>query len=436
MEQFPSPFVVNPDFVQKVMNVFKQTISTQQEQIAALIANTNDINCKLSQMQNRLDELNANNERSHNNISDILSEIKDIKSTLCIRKDNTNGDGNVNENNNNNIGITDNDVDYNDTQLSNQQHKQIQKIEKYNLDDLHSKNVFSITLMNDNRIITGSFDGSLSINTINYDKRTYHKDIYMQHAHDDMINSIHSLNETTLLTCSDDKTIKVWNVSQTDLTHIKTISSHSDYVFKLITLSKSRFASCSGDRTIKIWKDSSPYDEIATLNHGGSVFSIIQLKNTDTLVACGNSSSGLSFWNCATYTRIHIIKKYGGSKTGMIQINESKFAVSSDSKVEGYPILIIDTKTFEIEQKIKIDGYITHHSSLCMLDEGSFVYVYEGKIVQISCKDYNVVFKSYKSGFNGLYGVVSVDKGKHLVVDNDSEGVTVVVPVYDDRTEN
>ena len=210
---------------------------------------------------------------------------------MCIRKDITNVNNDVNENNNNDIIIE------SDTHLTNQQHKQIKKIDKFNLDDLHSKNVFSITLMNDIRIITGSFDGSISINTINYDKRTYHKDIYMQHAHDDMINSIHNLNETTLLTCSDDKTIKVWNISQTELALIKTISSHSDYVFKLLTLTNNRFASCSGDRTVKIWNDSSPYDEIATLNHGGSVFSIIHLKNTDTLVACGNSSSGLSFWN-------------------------------------------------------------------------------------------------------------------------------------------
>ena len=46
------------------------------------------------------------------------------------------------------------------------------------------------------------------------------------------------------------------------------------------------------------------------------------------------------------------------------------------------------------------------------MDKGLFVYVYKGKIMQISCKDYDIIFKSYKSVFNEMYVVVSVDKKK------------------------
>ena len=86
MEQFPSPFVINPDFVQKITNVFHQTILAQQERIATLIANTNDINCKLNQMNDRLNEMNVNNERSYNHINDILNEIKEIKRQCVLEK--------------------------------------------------------------------------------------------------------------------------------------------------------------------------------------------------------------------------------------------------------------------------------------------------------------------------------------------------------------
>ena len=49
------------------------------------------------------------------------------------------------------------------------------------------------------------------------------------------------------------------------------------------------------------------------------------------------------------------------------------------------PIIIIDQVSHTIIKEIKLEGYITDYSSLCVLDSHS--YAREGKVVQISIHD-------------------------------------------------
>ena len=62
------------------------------------------------------------------------------------------------------------------------------------------------------------------------------------------------MNGNRLLSGSFDCLIKVWTVSDVDLTLIKEIKEHTEPVFQVIPLSQKRFASCLFDETVKIWK--------------------------------------------------------------------------------------------------------------------------------------------------------------------------------------
>ena len=97
------------------------------------------------------------------------------------------------------------------------------------------------------------------------------------------------------------------------------------------------------------------------------------------------------------------------------------------------PILIVDPISYSIIKEIKEEGYITAYSSLCVLDQHSFIYAYGGKVVQIAIdNDYRILFKTKgEQQLGGYGGVVSVREGEYLIVDDSAgTGFKVIKPSY------
>ena len=67
-----------------------------------------------------------------------------------------------------------------------------------------------------------------------------------------------------------------------------------------------------------------------------------------------------------------------------------------------------------------------------MLDQYSFVYLYEGKVVQIAIDNgYQILFKTNaEQQLCGEDGLVSVRGGEYLIVQNKSYGFNVIKPYY------
>ena len=79
--------------------------------------------------------------------------------------------------------------------------------------------------------------------------------------------------------------IKVWTITDIDITLIKEIKEDSCDIYKVIPLSKERFASCFASGALKIWKDDNTYECISTLKHNGCVSSILQFRGKEVLVS-------------------------------------------------------------------------------------------------------------------------------------------------------
>ena len=98
-----------------------------------------------------------------------------------------------------------------------------------------------------------------------------------------------------------------------------------------------------------------------------------------------------------------------------------------------YPILIVDPITYSIVKEIKEEGCVTHYSSLCVLDQHSFIYVYGGKVVQIATdNEYRILFKTNaEQQLNGENGIINVKEGEYLIIVNSSKtGFAVIKPYY------
>lgn len=111
----------------------------------------------------------------------------------------------------------------------------------------HEGNICALHSIGD-ELISGSWDCSakvwdLQTMALKYDLR----------GHGYAVWDVKILGNNRYLTCSADKSIKLWQGDR----EIQQYLGHSDVVRKLLVLSSTRFASCSNDGTIKIWDISS-----------------------------------------------------------------------------------------------------------------------------------------------------------------------------------
>ena len=303
------------------------------------------------------------------------------------------------------------------------------------IEKIHTKDICFITELKDKRIATCSKDKSISIISINYETKKWTQDIKQENAHNDWIYSLCELSNNRLVSNSWDKTIKIWSITPTALNLLSTLTNHSERILKVIPLTNNRFGSCSDDKTVKIW-NSENYSLITSLQHEGNVYDILKLKQHEILVT-SNYDSSIDFWDLKNYVKLNSLKGFYANPRGqkMIELPNGFIAISSVSKSSGYPIIIIDPINYTIVKQIIDQEYIPSYSSLCVLDKHSFIYAYEGNIIQISIdNDYLIVYGAVKENqLDGWNGLISVNGGEYLlVVNNSNTGFKGIKPCYKD----
>ena len=98
------------------------------------------------------------------------------------------------------------------------------------------------------------------------------------------------------------------------------------------------------------------------------------------------------------------------------------------------PIVIIDSFNYMKVQEIHQQGYIVQRSLLSLLDEESFVYAYEGNVVQISTKTYGIMFKSNTEKLLNRWGgilTLCLNNEKYLIVESNHCELEVVKLLYE-----
>ena len=284
--------------------------------------------------------------------------------------------------------------------------------------------------LKDKRIATCGNDKSISICSLDYATKKWKQDIKKENAHNSQINSLCELTNNRLVSCSHDNTIKIWNITSNDLNLLSTLTNHTSYVYKVIPLTHNRFSSGSSDKTLKIWNSESPYEVITSLPHDNGIYNLLQLKQKEILISSTYSTS-IDFWDSNNYKKLYSIKGHYAYPFGnrMIELPNGLVAISSYTSNN---ILIVDPITYSIIKEIKEEGYITYYSSLCVLDAHSFIYVYDGKVVQIAIDNkYRILYKTNaEQQLSGCNGFMSVNGGEYLIVVNKSYGFEVVKPYY------
>ena len=320
----------------------------------------------------------------------------------------------------------------------------IKHIKKHlHIEYLHSDEIWALTSIGNNdhkRIATSSKDGSICICTIDYLTHKWSCDIKKESAHDAGIPSLCELPNERIVSCSDDYTIKIWNVSQYELTHLQTLPTQNDYLAKVHYLPNDKFISCSLDSSIIIWNSNEPYDVHTTFNEDeqGRSWDVINLSKGEIVVtSCSTSSAKnyISFWDVCEKKKMHSITVNGVYKCcGLVEVctsgnksDEVGYIAVCLSKYKGTYIAVVDVRDYCVVKEIWDKDVITDASMLKAVGKESLVYVANGGLMQVSTRSWDVVYKG-----KGLYGVkgnaggVVVKDGEYIVTNNESEGISVI----------
>ena len=92
--------------------------------------------------------------------------------------------------------------------------------------------IHSLLLLSDGRLASCSQDKTIKIYNIN---NNYHCDITLE-GHTNGVNYISELDNNKLISCSDDRSIKIWSISQSSYQCDYTIyNAHNGWIHKVIS---------------------------------------------------------------------------------------------------------------------------------------------------------------------------------------------------------
>jgi len=119
----------------------------------------------------------------------------------------------------------------------------------------HKDWVLCLSILNDGRLISGSYDNSIII----YNKATYQPDLIIN-EHKSSVNCIIQLSSGILATCSDDSTIKSFEIKGNNYNIIQTLNAHTYNLNQIIEIENKYLISCSYDEYIIFYlKDNLEY---------------------------------------------------------------------------------------------------------------------------------------------------------------------------------
>ena len=153
-------------------------------------------------------------------------------------------------------------------------------------------------------------------------------------AHSYQINRIKQspFNTNYVATSSEDKTVKIWNVSSSiNWTLIRTYSQHTSQVYALEWLDNDTLASAGyTDQTIKLWSPTTGQTK-RTIQTNQWVFSL-KLLNTNIHLAAGLGNGDINIYNINDGNLVSSLKGHTSNVYDLVQISNELLASSSLDK--------------------------------------------------------------------------------------------------------
>ena len=319
-------------------------------------------------------------------LEEIKNENKEIKNILFehnIMKNNIQKEENLYNNNNN---INNNNNNYNlfksvliDNNINN-------KIQNNNL--LNEFNLFNENKENKNKdlnLITTIFSHNEIVTCIlilrNKNICSCSKDTYIKIFDPQNFNEITSfqfekvtilhimeMTDLNLVACLSDFTINILKIQNNSICIIEYLLGHQDYVYKSIEYNKNSLITCSSDKTIKMWCRTDGYFQVInSIDVESKVNDILLIYDYLIVCSCFNGQF-LKFYDLNSYKCVKILYNVCCS-----DFNNTLFKYNDEILfVGGVEFLyIINLLNFSIIETIATNNYI---ESLCVINEKNILF--------------------------------------------------------------
>ena len=182
---------------------------------------------------------------------------------------------------------------------------------------------------------------TLTRKIIFYNGKNHKSILSINNAHEESITNICLIDENHFITCSRDKSIKIWYINIPTYFLIHQIKkAHKDRILCIIYTKDKKLISSSSDKTIKIWSDINKnflFQNICIIIADTNyVESLIELNN-NIIVSGGNN--GIKFWNSKTYEcKFHFDKAYCLCWNSLFKINNDEVLTWGKIEMKIYKI--------------------------------------------------------------------------------------------------
>ena len=280
----------------------------------------------------------------------------------------------------------------------------------------HNHRVSCVSIFPSGNFISVSCDKSIKI----WDKINYNLLQCIEEAHDNYINYVSIKDENNFATCSRDQNIKLWikneneNEKEKENKYILNYiikNAHESWIFKIIYLYNGKIISCSYDKTIKIWETkNNTYINIKIINHPNIVYSILLVEDKDLLISSGEF--GTTLFNSNNYNCIfefNDVKCWNWNS--LCKLDENTIIVGGTHGI----IKVISLNDKKVIKEIN-NGF--NCWGICFIDNFNiFMTVGEGKNAKIYKKNnYEFVKDINDIHTDDIEGIIQFNKNENIIL--------------------
>ena len=279
---------------------------------------------------------------------------------------------------------------------------------------VHTEVVFCLTLLYDGRLVSGSYDCSIII----YNKETYQTNIIIK-EHKDAVRNLIQLKNKILASCSLDKTIKLFNIKETQYEIIQTIDLHSDWVMKILELSNNYFVSGSKDKKIIFYiNEGKKYKKNYSISTSEGVRNIIETKQNEIVYSTWDDK--INFFDLNERKNKLVIENISTSIYSFYMISKDLLLII------GEKINIININEYKKIRQIDIPN-ANWINGVCRLNNNEIITgdnsntLREWKIE----KDNLILISKKENAHNGFINVILNLGNEHFVTASDDKTIKI-----------
>ena len=301
-----------------------------------------------------------------------------------------------------------------------------EKIKMFNISEskisntltVHKGEVNQIILLKDRRIASSSNDRSIII----YNKENYTVELKIDNLEKEVFNIMQANNGYIIATLTSGSILIFKLTSLTSYELIQKIMAHNGYVRKMLELEDNKFISCSDDKTIKIWKFNDNQLMLEnTLNNKDKISSILEIKD-NIIVSTPWENGAVVFWNIKESQIISESEKIDCQWCWNIlkKISNEFFVVGGKKYIYLFSIV-----NYNLTSKIEIDSQCY---SICCLSDGTILTGHEnGYIKQYNFINNELKLIAQKKHHNGIIRVIYQLNNNLILSGSDDRTINIYI---------